>query len=181
VDVVAGEDVGQPEGVPHLAEARVGVQEDAAARGRQQLVVGQEAHDVEQQVGVRDELQRVATGHAGVAAVAEIQRPRLAEAGGAERIPQPRHARGLRGRAGVQAVEEEHLVPEPAEAEQVLQELPGMAGGARLLGHGARHDDAAGVRSRARALCPHRRPRTSKIAPGSPSHSGLPTCSASSG
>ena len=47
--VVAGEDVGEAELPPDLPEARIDVEEDAPPRGREQLRVADEAHDVEEE------------------------------------------------------------------------------------------------------------------------------------
>ena len=140
VGVVAGEDVGETQLAPHLPEARVGVQEHAVPRGGEQLLVGAEAHHVQQQVCAADPGERVPTRETRVHAVVERDRPGEAEP--AERAPHVLDEVRLRGG---QPVDEQHLVAEPAEAEQVLEELPGVARLRGLLGDSAADDDAAGV------------------------------------
>src|SRR5205085_11571590 len=51
--VVACEHVGEPELAPDLREAGVDVEEDARARGREELWVADEAHDVQEEPRLR--------------------------------------------------------------------------------------------------------------------------------
>lgn len=83
--------------------------------------------------------ERLAAGEARMAAVVVRDRPLEAEP--PERASYVLDEGRLRGG---QSVDEQHLESEPAKAEQVLEELPGVAGLPRLLGDCAADDDAAG-------------------------------------
>jgi hypothetical protein len=138
VRVVAGEHIGQAERPPHLAEARVGVEEHAARRRGQQLFVGHVTHHVEQQVGAAQERERVRAGDARVNAVADVDRIRAVQSGVAKCPPHPLDA----GRVpALEPIEQQNLVAQGAEAEQVLHELPRVPGGTGLARDGAADRD----------------------------------------
>jgi hypothetical protein len=136
---VSDEDVCQTELVPHLPEPRVGVEENPVAGSSEQLSVGAEAHNVQQQVGAPDPRQRVAPRETGMPAVVVRDRPREVEA--VERAPDVLDKRRF---GSGQPVDEQDFVSEPAEAEQVLKKLPGVAWLAGLLCDSSADDDAAG-------------------------------------
>ena len=137
---MAGEDVGETQLVPHLSEARIGVQKHSVPGRGEQLLVGTEAHDVQDQVCTADPCERVPTSEARVHAV--VVRDGPGEVEPAEHAPHVLNEIRLRGG---QPVDEQHLVAEPTEAEQVLQKLPAVARLRGLLGESAADDDAAGV------------------------------------
>jgi hypothetical protein len=137
---VTGEDVGETQRVPHLTEARVGIQKHPVPGCGEELLVRAEAHDVQEQVCAADPGERFRSREARVHAVVVGDRPGEVEP--VERAPYVVDEVRL---GGGQPVDEQHLVAEPAEAEQVLEELPGVARLARLLSDCAADDDAAGV------------------------------------
>jgi hypothetical protein len=124
VGVVIPEGAVQPQLLPHLREARVDVEEDAAAGGGEHLLVGEEAHRVDQHGRAAHPLERLPPGQTGGrarSAVVEQEAPVALEPLGRHRRAQPLHLNrgrplGARGQhlAG-EAVEEEDLVAEPPE------------------------------------------------------------------
>ena len=154
VVVVTGEDVGQPQGPPHLAETRVDVQEHPSRRGRQDGWVGEVSHDVQQESRLAGAVEDFRTRHADNPLAAVVaKRIRIAQ-------PEPPHDLGevtevptiletARATMHVDAhfrldfIQEEHVPSQPAEAQQVLQEDPSMPAVTGPLGKGTGKNDQA--------------------------------------
>ena len=133
-------------------------------RRAEQLVVAAEAHHVEQQLRVADERDSVLARDAEVAPVVQPQRPAAVEAGAGHGLLEPANARVARFERAVEAVQQQHLVAQRAEAEQVLEELPDVSRAAGLLRHGAGDRDPPGGQT-SRHSIPSRSAQTVSSAP----------------
>ena len=141
---MAGEGVGESELAPHLAETGIDVEEDALRRCAQQLRIVEVAHDVQEQLGPAkppDQLAPRASGQRLAPLVEEGEG--LAEPERLHHAGEIARARVSRAHLRCQPVEEEDVEAEPPEAEQVLEEDPGVAAVARPLGNRAGDDDRA--------------------------------------
>ena len=158
VNVVAGERIREPERTPHLGEPGIRVQEYAQRRGREDLLVVEEAHDVQQERRLSHPLDEPGSIDPEYPAVIPVQqRPGIREIELAhDRVQVAEVHRMLHvaevalpveAHAGLDAIDERHLPPEALEAPQVLEELPGVAGLVRLLGERPRNCYAAAQRS----------------------------------
>ena len=150
--------------IPDLAETRIDVEEDSPRGEAEDFFIPEITHDIQQEVRVSHPLEEPRPGHADEALAAPadqdviVLQPEaphdVADVAEIDRIfrwrVQPRLI-DTEGRFKV--VDEEHLAAEPLEAQEILEQHPGVARDLRLLGQ--RTSDHEGVG--------HRRSLTSQV------------------
>ena len=138
VRVVLAKRLVQPKRLPHLAESRVDIEEHTLLGGAQDLLVLDKAHHVHQRLGRSDPFDdlRAAETNCRRAVVAQkrvasVQTEALHDVDEVANVPRSFNRRGRTSlvdrHGGFQSIEKQHVPAKLLEAEEVLEEHPGMA------------------------------------------------------